>query len=73
MVVRRWSVFVRETAGARKVFLAASDERNGSSNAGTVIDVAGRDRLAASGAQLRAADGCVSKIILVFLSIFILL
>ena len=38
-----------------------------------LVDVTGRDRLAASGAQLRAAVGGVSKIILVFLPIFILL
>ena len=38
-----------------------------------LVDAAGRDRLAAAGAQLRAADGGVSKIILVFLRILILL
>jgi transposase len=38
-----------------------------------VVDVAGRDRLAATGTQLRTADGGVSKILSLFLSIFILL
>ena len=38
-----------------------------------VVDAAGRDRLAATGAQLRAADGGVSEIILVFRHILILL
>ena len=40
---------------------------------GAVIHAAGRNRLAATGAQLRAADGGVSKIILIFAHILILL
>ena len=35
------------------------NERNRGANSGTVIDVVGRDRLAASRAQLRSADGGV--------------
>ena len=39
----RWSVFVREETGARKVHLAASHERNGCADACAAIDAAGRD------------------------------
>lgn len=73
VVGRRWVVLVREEAGARKVHLATSGERNGIADARAVVDVAGRDRLAAAVAQLRSADGGVSKIIFVFADIFILL
>ena len=34
---------LREKTGARKIHLAASDERNSVTHAGTAIDVAGRD------------------------------
>src|SRR5271170_5158923 len=73
VVGRGRAVLVRETTGARKVHLAASGERHGFVDARAVVDVAGRDRLAAAGAQLCAADGGVSKIVLVFLWILILL
>ncbi len=62
----RRAVPVRETIGARKVHLAASGERHGFADAGAVVDAAGRHRLAAAGAQLRAADGGVSKIVFRF-------
>jgi hypothetical protein len=52
-----------KTIGARKIHLAASDERNGGADSGTVIDVAGRDRLATSSAQLRSTDGGVKEFI----------
>ena len=32
-------------------------------DAGAAVDAAGRDRLAAAGAQLRSADGGVSKVL----------
>jgi len=63
VVVGRWSLPFCETLGARKIYLAASGEWNGFTDAGTVVDVAGRDRLAASGAQLRSADGGVTGFI----------
>ena len=44
-----------------------------SSDARAVVDALGRDRLAAAGAQLRAADGGVSEIILIIPHILILL
>ena len=56
MVGWRWSVPVREETGARQIHLAASDERNCGADARSTIDVAGRNRLAASGPQLRSAD-----------------
>lgn len=62
VVGRRRTVPVRETTGARKIHLAASSERNGFVDAGAVVDAAGRHRLAAAGAQLRAADGGVSAL-----------
>jgi hypothetical protein len=39
-------------ARARKIHLAASNERSGVADAGAAVDVAGGNRLAASGAQL---------------------
>jgi hypothetical protein len=56
-------VFIRKKTGARKIPLAASDERNGGADACATIDVAGRDRLATSSAQLRSADGGVKEFI----------
>ncbi len=73
VVGRRRVVPVRETAGAWEIHLAASSERNGFADAGAVVDAAGGHRLATAGAQLRAADGGVSKTVLIFLCIFILL
>ena len=64
---------VRQATGARAVHLAASGERHGFADAGAAVDAAGRDRLAAAGAQLRAADGGVSEIIFIFAHILILL
>jgi hypothetical protein len=63
----------REATGARAIYLAASHQRDSFAHASAVVDVAGRDRLAATDTQLRTADGGVSKPILLFLSIFILL
>jgi hypothetical protein len=63
--------YVREAAGAREVHLAASVELHGFPDAGAVVDAAGRHRLATLGAQLRATDGRVSKIVLFFLFVFI--
>lgn len=57
MVVGRWAVSFREKTRVRKIYLAASDERNGFAYTRAVIHAAGRDRLTASGAQLRTADG----------------
>jgi hypothetical protein len=55
-------VLICEAIGARKIFLAASDQRNGFADASTVIDVAGRDRLASTGAQLPSRSGGVKRI-----------
>ncbi len=57
----RRAVLVREATGARTIHLAASGERHGFADAGAVVDAAGRHRLAAAGAQLRAADGGVKQ------------
>ena len=56
-----WSVFFCEATRARKIYLAASHERNRGANSRTVIHASRRDRLAASGAQLRSADGRVKR------------
>jgi len=66
-------MFVREEAGAWAVPVAASGERHGCVDARAVVDALGRDRLAAAGGQLRAADGGVSKIIFISARIFIML
>ena len=50
---------VRETTLARAVYLATGDEWNGLADGSAALDVAGRNRLASSGAH-RAADGGVS-------------
>src|ERR1700694_5715221 len=62
----RWAVLVRQEAGAWAVSVATSGERHGCAHASAAVDVVGRHRLEATGAQLRAADGGVSKIILIF-------
>src|SRR5258708_660970 len=51
VVGRGRAVSFREATRKRKIHLAASDEWGGVTHAGTTIDVARRDRLAASGAQ----------------------
>ena len=61
---------VREETGARKIPLAASDEWNGVADARAALHVARRDRLAASGTQLRSADGGVSENIFLFSGAF---
>jgi hypothetical protein len=66
-------VLVREEIGARAIYLAAGGERNRFVDARAARDAARRDRLAATGAQLRATDGGVRKIFLIFPHIFILL
>src|SRR6267154_1852511 len=43
VVGRRWVVSIRKETGARKIPLAASDERNGGIDSRTVVDVAGRN------------------------------
>ena len=48
----------------REIYLAASGERNGVADAGTVVDVAGRDRLAAAGSHAESANGRVSDMFL---------
>jgi hypothetical protein len=57
-------VLVREETGARKIHVAASGEWNSVTDASAAVDAAGRDRLAAASAQLRSADGGVSKMVL---------
>ena len=54
-------MFIREEIRARKIHLATSDERNSGTDAGPVVDVAGRDRLAPSDSQPRSADGGVKE------------
>src|SRR5208283_3231834 len=51
----RWFLFVREAAGTRALRVATSHEWHGFSDAGAVIDAAGRHRLATTGANLGAA------------------
>ena len=53
--------------------LAAGHQWHRVAHPSATRDVPGRDRLAATGAQLRAADGGVREIFLVFARIFILL
>ena len=55
------------------MYLAASQKWHRVAHTSADVDVAGRDRLAATGTQLRAADGGVSEIIFIFPHIFILL
>ena len=62
VVVGRWVMSFFEKARAGKIPLAASDEWNSFSDARTVVDVARGNRLAASGAQSRSADGRVKQI-----------
>src|SRR2546428_7287018 len=57
---RRAVSFGQETR-ARSLHLAASDQGHRLADAGAALDAAGRDRLAASGAHLRAADGGVNR------------
>jgi hypothetical protein len=54
-------MFVRQKTRARKIHLTAGGERDGSTHAGAAFDVAGRDRLAASGAHTDTATGSVSS------------
>jgi hypothetical protein len=63
----------RDGSGARAIYLAANGERHGFADARAAVDALGRDRLAAAGAQLRAADGGVREIFFVFTRVFILL
>ncbi len=60
MVGWRWSMSVREKIGARPLPLAASNQWNCGADTCPTIHVAGRDRLATSGAQLRSTDRRVS-------------
>ena len=55
-------VFLRKDS-SEEDSLAASDEWNGVTDARTTFDVAGRDRLAAAGAQLDSADGRVNAVL----------
>jgi hypothetical protein len=52
----------REKIGARKIYLAASNERDGVINAGAALDVARRDRLATADAHADTAAGGVKRI-----------
>src|SRR6266545_7651526 len=60
----RWFVFVREAAGTGAFRVAASHQWHGFSDAGAVIDAAGRHRLATTGAHLGAAVVGVTQKIL---------
>lgn len=62
VVVVGWrrALSFREEAGTWKIYLAASNEWNGFADASAVVDAAGGDRLAASGANDRSADCGVS-------------
>jgi hypothetical protein len=53
-------VSVRQKIGARKIYLAASDERDSVTDTGTTFDVARRDRLAAAGTHAGSAAGGVN-------------
>jgi hypothetical protein len=66
-------VLVGQAVGARAIHLAAGHQWHRVAHTSADVDVAGRDRLATSGAKLRTADGGVSKIIFIFLHILILL
>src|SRR5437867_3774341 len=58
---RRRAVSFGQETRARSLHLAASDQGRRLADAGAALDAAGRDRLAASGAHLRAADGGVNR------------
>jgi hypothetical protein len=62
--VVRWrrALSFRETIGARPIYLATGNEWNGVADTSTAFDVARGDRLASTGAHVRAADGCVTAI-----------
>ena len=53
-------MFVCEKIRARKIYLAASDQRDGVTDAGAALDVARRDRLAAASAHASSAVGRVN-------------
>src|SRR6266436_1308289 len=61
VVGRRWAVSFREAARTWTLHLAASDKWNSVAYTSPVIDVAGRDRLAATGTHANAAAGGVSR------------
>jgi len=61
LVGRRRAVSFGQETRARSLHLAASDQGHRLADAGAALDAAGRDRLAASGAHLRAADGGVNR------------
>jgi hypothetical protein len=61
VVGRRRAVLVREEVGERPIHMAASDQWNGVVDAGTTVDVAGRDRLAAAGSHAHSAAGGVRR------------
>jgi len=63
----------RQATGARAVHLATGHQWHGFAHASAAVNAAGRNRLAATGAQLRAADGGVSEKVFIFPRIFILL
>src|SRR4029077_18795389 len=62
VVGRRWAVSFLEETREREIHLAASEKRNSVCYSSTVIDVVGRDRLAATGTHANAAAGGVSRI-----------
>jgi hypothetical protein len=53
-------MFACEKIGAGEIYLATGDERDGISHTGTALDVARRDRLAATRAHSDPAAGGVS-------------
>src|SRR6266481_4176294 len=61
VVGRRWAASFREAARTWTLHLAASDKWNSVAYTSPVIDVAGRDRLAATGTHANAAAGGVSR------------
>jgi hypothetical protein len=52
---------IRQAAGARAIHLAASGKRYGLAESSAVIDVAGRDRLAAASTHMEARSSSVDQ------------
>jgi hypothetical protein len=59
-VERRRAVFARKMFGTWAFCVPASEQRHGFTNASPAIDVAGKHRLAAHGAQLGSANGSLT-------------
>ena len=54
-------MLIREEIRERQIHLAASEQRNGVADAGTTVDVTGRDRLAPADSYAGATDGGVRR------------